>query len=154
MQKLILLLFTLSLSINANSQSYTGKQKDIQQILKNIDAFSQAYMNGEAETIANAYTTDGKIFPNRTDIISGTEDLKKYWTTSEGYKVLHHKITPVEINIVKKTAYDFGYYEGKTQRPDGSVSAWKGKYVIVWKKVGKEWKIYLDAWNSLPEVKD
>ena len=154
LKKITLFLFALSLSISANSQSYTGKQKDIQQILKNIDAFSQAYMNGDAETIANAYTTDGKIFPNRTDIISGTNDLKKYWTLSEGVKVLHHKITPLEINVVKKTAYDYGYYEGETQRPDGSTVKWKGKYVIVWKKLGKEWKIYLDAWNSLPEVKE
>ena len=154
LKKLSLSLFALAFSLNANSQSYTGKQKDIQQILTNIDAFSQAYMNSDAETIANAYTTDGKIFPNRMDIIAGTEDLKKYWTVSDEVKVLHHKITPLEIKIVKKTAYDYGYYEGKTQRADGSVSAWKGKYVIVWKKVGKEWKIYLDAWNSLPEVKE
>jgi ketosteroid isomerase-like protein len=154
LKKIALLIFALILSLNANSQSYTGKQKDIQQILKNIEAFSQAYMNGEAETIANAYTTDGKIFPNRREIIEGTKDLQGYWTLPENIKVLHHKITPLEINIVKKTAYDYGYYEGKTQLADGSVSEWKGKYVIVWKKVGKEWKIYLDAWNSLPEVRN
>ncbi|MGK0364555.1 MAG: ketosteroid isomerase-like protein [Saprospiraceae bacterium] len=154
LKTITLFIFAVALSINANSQTYTGKQKDIQQILKNIDAFSQAYMNGEAETMANAYTSDGKIFPGRADIIGGTKDLKSFWTLSEGVKVLYHKIRPVEINIVKRTAYDFGYYEGKTQRADGSTSSFKGKYVIVWKKVEKDWKIYLDIWNGMPEEKE
>ena len=153
LKRITVLILALTLSINANSQTYIGKQKDIQQILKNIDAFSQAYMNGEATTMANAYTTDGKIFPNNTDIIGGTKDLEGYWTLPDGMKILHHKITPLEINIVKKTAYDHGYYEGETQRADGSTVKWKGKYVIVWKKVGKEWKMYLDIWNSMPSPK-
>ena len=42
-----------------------------------------------------------------------------------------------------------GYYEGKTQRKDGSEISWKGKYVIVWKKEKGDWKIHLDAWNRV-----
>jgi len=55
----------------------------------------------------------------------------------------------MEITIIKKTAYDYGYYEGETIMKDGSSSKWKGKYMIIWKKVGKDWKIYLDIWNSI-----
>ena len=141
----ILFLYITSLS----AQSYKGKQKDINTILKNIEEFSKNYMDGNAEAIANAYTKDGKIFPNNLDILSGTNDLKKYWTMPDGLKVKYHKITPVEIEVIKKTAYDYGYYEGETILKDGSSSKWKGKYMIVWKKVGKEWKIYLDIWNSI-----
>jgi len=148
LKSILIPFFVLILSSNLSAQTYIGKEKDIQQILKNIANFSQFYMNGEHQKLADCYTTDGKIFPNNRDIMEGTKTLDQYWTVPEDVKVLHHKVTPSEIRIVKKTAYDYGYYEGKTQAPDGTVSSWGGKYVIVWKKVGKEWKIYLDIWNN------
>ena len=64
-----------------------------------------------------------------------------------------HKITPKEIKVVGNEAYDYGYYEGTTLRANGSESNWKGKYVIIWKKVAGEWKIYLDIWNRIPPSK-
>lgn len=130
-------------------QKYEGKEKDIQKILKNVAAFSQHYMNGDNEKIAACYTEDGKIFPGGSDIIEGREKLDKWWETPEDVKILKHKITPVEIKIIKKTAYDYGYYEGETLQANGEKSSWKGKYVIIWKKVGKDWKIYLDIWNRI-----
>ena len=30
----------------------------------------------------------------------------------------------------------YGYYKGKTEQKDGEISSWKGKYLVVWKKVG------------------
>ena len=149
--KIIYVTLIISLfSISLQAQNYTGNDKDIASILANIKAFSQHVMNGDAEKIAAAYTEDGKIFPNNRDILEGTDALKKYWAPSKTHKTIHHKVTPEEIKIIGDEAYDFGYYEGKTKRPDGTISSWKGKYVIVWKKVEGEWKIYLDIWNSIP----
>ena len=149
--KLIFILATLCSVSQITAQTYTGKEKDIQQILKNIESFSKFYMAGDVESLVNCYTNDGKIFPNNLKILEGKSDLEKYWTLPEGVKVLHHKVTPTEIKIIKKEAYDYGYYEGATQNEKGEKSTWQGKYVIVWKKVGKDWKIYLDIWNSVPK---
>ncbi|WP_179345495.1 YybH family protein [Winogradskyella ursingii] len=124
---------------------------DLDVINKNISAFSKAYMNGDIEALVNMYTKDGKIFPNNRDIISGQTDLKSYWNIPEGAKILHHKITPIEIKIENDIAYDYGYYEGKTQYKDKKESSWKGKYIIIWKNINGEWKIYLDIWNSLSQ---
>ena len=144
------LLFLLSaISTIGYSQIYNGKQKEIDKILANIEAFSEFYMNGNVKGIVNSYTIDGAIFPNNRDILKGRKEILKYWTIPEGIKILHHKITPEEITVKEKIAYDYGYYEGETQRADGTTVKWKGKYVIVWKKVNKEWKIYLDIWNQL-----
>ena len=105
-------------------------------ILKNIAAFSQHVMNGDAKAIAAAYTDNGKIFPNDRDIMEGTDALIKYWTPHPKYQTTHHKITPSEIKILGNEAYDYGYYEGKTlNKESGEASSWRGKYVIVWKKI-------------------
>ncbi|MEM9259060.1 MAG: nuclear transport factor 2 family protein [Bacteroidota bacterium] len=144
-----LLLALAITSDGLSAQTYSGKTKEINKILANIKSFSQYYMNGETDKLVACYTEDGKILPVGRDIMEGTATLRQYWDLPEGIKVLYHKVTPTEIRVVKDVAYDYGYYEGTTQGRDGSKSDFSGKYVIVWKKVNKEWKIYLDMWSKV-----
>lgn len=127
----------------------TKTKSDLDVIYKNISVFSKAYMDGNINDLVNMYTEDGKIFPNNRKIMAGKIDLLSYWTIPEGIKILHHKVTPTEIHIENNTAYDYGYYEGKTLTKDKKEVSWQGKYIIVWKKVDGEWKIYLDIWNNV-----
>ncbi|BAO74705.1 YybH family protein [Winogradskyella sp. PG-2] len=104
---------------------------DLDAIKNNIKAFSKAYMNSDVEALANMYTNDGKIFPNNRQIMSGKTDLKNYWTVPKGVKILHHKVTPSEIYIEHNTAYDYGYYEGKTFTKEKKEVSWQGQDIIV-----------------------
>ena len=140
-------------SMNVSAQNYQGKKKDIDRILKNTESFSQYYMKGEYKKMADSYTVDGKIFPTNSNIIEGKIAIEKKWILPEGIKILHHKVSPKEINVIKKYAYDYGIYEGKTLKSNGEIVSWKGKYVIVWKKEKGDWKIYLDIWNRI-KIKD
>ncbi|MBR9923052.1 MAG: DUF4440 domain-containing protein [Bacteroidetes bacterium] len=148
------LLVTLCFLFPANTlsaQQFTGMRDDIDEILEAIEDFSRFYVMADYESLANSYTTDGKIFPNNVDIIEGREAIKKRWELPKGVRVTRHEINPLEINIVEDTAYDYGYYEGTTLNADGSEVSWKGKYVIVWKKTDEGWKIYLDIWNRIAD---
>ncbi len=147
--KLIFILPCLFLFSNIQAQNYIGKKKDINKILKNIEQFSAFYVAGDIESLVDSYTLDGKIFPSRTKIIEGKEKLLEFWTPRNGNKTIRHKVTPSELKIVKKTAYDYGYYEGTSQNAKGEKFEFSGKYVIVWKKIKGEWKIYLDIWNRI-----
>ena len=126
--------------------SLFGQAAGEQEIRKNIDAFSAAIVNRDLDFITNAYTTDASIFPNHYDIIKGHAAIAAYWMPREGDTTTFHIIYPVEISIVDDTAYDHGYYEirGVSQGKSYKV---RGKYVIVWKKVEDDWKMYLDIWN-------
>ncbi len=137
------------LSFALSAQTYTGNKADIDQILTNVKAFSNSVMQSDVQSIGLAYTSDAKIFPNNKDIIKGREAIIRYWTMPEGVKINYHKITPEEIKILGDEAYDYGYYEGTTLKADGSEVNWKGKYVIVWKKIDDQWQIYLDIWNAI-----
>ena len=149
--KSTLLLLFLSLSINA--QEYSGKGKDINIILNNINEFSNSYITADYERLTTFYSEDAKIFPDGSEIIIGHDAIMEKWTISKGSKILSHKITPREIKIVDDFAYDYGYYEGSSSNKDGEVSFWKGKYVIVWIKIDDNWKIYLDIWNRINDKK-
>jgi ketosteroid isomerase-like protein len=124
---------------------------DLAIIEENTAAFSKAYVNADYESLANFYTTDAKIFPNNTPIITGRDGIKKQWILPQGVKTIHHKVTPSEINIENNYAYDYGIYEGKTMTKEEKEVSWKGKYVIVWKKINNDWKIYLDIWNRIAD---
>jgi ketosteroid isomerase-like protein len=149
--KTFALISFLILSSTIAAQNYSGTQEDIEKILSHIEDFSSSVMKSEYESIAMAYTEDAKIFPNNREIIQGRDAIRTYWTLPEEVRITYHKITPAEIKILGEEAYDYGYYEGTTQRADGSESSWKGKYVIVWKKIDQEWKMYLDIWNRISE---
>lgn len=150
MKKIIFTLLFVTFSMQYGiGQTYSGNQQDIDQILKNIKDFSSYVNTSNYAMIGSSYTKDAKIFPQRGDIIAGVEGIQKYWVLPEGVKINNHKITPVEITVVGDTAYDHGYYEGTTLKANGEKSSWKGKYVIVWKRVGATWKMYLDIWNSI-----
>lgn len=123
-------------------------------IVKAAHAFSKAVMEGNIDGIMAGYTQDAKIFPNNLDILAG-EDLKNYWTPRDnGYQTIHHKTIPQEVKLFGDYAHDYGHYEGKTQKPDGTINEWRGKYVVIWKKEEGTWKMYLDIWNAIrPEPK-
>lgn len=144
----IILALALFNQVQAQTQVLNGNKKDIGIILKNTADFSKYVMSSNYEMIAASYTDDAKIFPNNMKILEG-KDIIKYWTLPEGISTSYHKITQSEITITKDTAYDYGYYEGKTKNSKGEEKTWGGKYVIVWKKINGDWKMYLDIWNNI-----
>lgn len=147
--KSLTVILSLLICSTSFSQQFIGKQKDIDQILKQSSAFSAAYMAGDYDAMVAIYTTDGKIMPNGTPIIEGHENIRARWVLPEGDQVAQHKSTPVEIRITGNTAYDFGYYEGETVKSNGERQTWKGKYVIIWRKEENTWRMYVDIWNRV-----
>ncbi|WP_271768100.1 YybH family protein [Aquimarina algiphila] len=142
------IILALTIFSQVQAQTLKGNKEDINQIIENTKAFSRYVMASDYKMIASSYTEDAKIFPNNTIILEG-EDIIKYWTLPKGISTSFHKITQTEITVVEDTAYDYGYYEGKTKQKDGQISSWQGKYVIVWKKVKGNWKMHLDIWNNI-----
>ena len=149
MKKVVLLICTLALCLSTAAQTYTGDQQDVDEILRQVDAWSEYYVNGEVRKLAGLYTEDGKIMPNNADIITGRDAIAERFQLKDAVVAIHHKVTPEEIVIENETAYDHGYYEGATKDETGLESPFRGKYVIVWKKVDGTWLIYLDIWNRI-----
>lgn len=140
------ILFISNLSL---AQEYIGNKKNIDQILKNAENFSKYVVDANYKMIGESYTADAKIFPNNMNILTGKDSILAYWKLPDGIHTVHHKLMPVEIKIIGDEAYDYGYYEGTTQKADGSESSWKGKYVVIWRKEDGDWKMYLDIWNAV-----
>lgn len=134
------------------AQQYIGDSLEISKISTVSKAFSAAYMREDIETLTKYYTEHAKIMPPNAPIIEGHVAIQNRWFLPEGIDILLHEAIPEEIRIVGNYAYDYGIYRGKTKNLNGKEVSWRGKYLIVWEKTEDNWKIYLDIWNSLPEI--
>ncbi|WP_109851754.1 DUF4440 domain-containing protein [Aquimarina sp. AU58] len=130
-------------------QENTEQLFDEELIRAEAKAFSDAYLRQDYEAIAKIYTDNAKIFPTNAPIIKGYDAIKKRWAESSGYTPIEHEIIPEEIIILGDTAHDYGIYKGKNKNDDGTEITYQGKYVVIWKKVDDQWKMYLDIWNRI-----
>ena len=141
----------LFLLISGASISVFGQTEE-EQIKAQAKKFSSYLMSGERAKVVQMYTSDAKIFPNKREILEGV-DLARYWNppnASSNWKTTFHQLTPVEIKVWGNEAYDYGYYQGTSSNGTQS-SNWKGKYVVIWRKEGGEWKMFLDIWNEIED---
>lgn len=113
--------------------------------------FSDAYVRGDAAAMAELYTADAVIFPERSEAITGREAIRRYWTLPAGRRISRHVITPSQIKVEGRYAYDHGTFEIAGTRDGKSWGPSRGKYVVVWRREGGSWLIHLDIWNSGPE---
>jgi hypothetical protein len=111
-------------------------------------------MHGDYETMAMAYTEDGKIFPDNSAVIAGREAIKKRWILPEGSSILHHEIRPEEINIIEDTAYDYGIIRARPGQNRGSWSISKGNMWLSGKRLKTSGKCTWTYGTGLPNNTD
>ena len=128
---------------------FSGNREALNSILTLTKQFSKTYVAGDHEALSMMYTMDGKIMPGGPRIIEGRSDIAAYWKLPDGISLKRHEVQPEKIQIYENHATDYGYYSGTTQRSDGDLVDWQGKYVIIWKKVDDQWLIDVDIWNPV-----
>jgi uncharacterized protein (TIGR02246 family) len=110
--------------------------------------FSAAYVRGDAAAMADLYTADAVIFPERSEWIAGREAIRRYWTLSPGRRITRHVVTPNRIIVDGEHAYDYGSFEIAGERDGIAWGPSRGKYVVVWRRDKGIWRMHLDIWNS------
>jgi ketosteroid isomerase-like protein len=128
-----------------SAQSGPPDSVKIQQLARQ---FSAAFMRGDAAAMADLYTSDGVIFPEQSERITGREGIQRYFTLPRGRRITHHLLTPSRIVVDGEHAYDYGTYEIGGERDGTAWGPVRGKYVVVWRRYRDTWRMQLDIWNS------
>jgi uncharacterized protein (TIGR02246 family) len=145
---LTVLLASLGAAVPLCAQTAAADSAAIHELARR---FSAAYVRGDAAAMAKLYTSDGAIFPERSDRISGQEAIARYWAPRPGSRITRHVLTPARIVIDGDHAYDYGTYEIAGERDGTAWGPSRGKYVVVWRRESEGWRMHLDIWNSGPE---
>lgn len=105
----------------------------------------QAALNaGDLDALVAMYTADTRLLPPNGEMGQGAEAVA---TSFSGMidAGLQGELPTIEAMAAGDLGHRIGTYKLKTE--DGTVVD-EGKYIEVWRKVGGEWKIAADIWNS------
>lgn len=136
---------------SAHDLDGSGTEPDPAEVARITEAarrFSAAYVAGDVETMVSLYTPDAVIFPGSSEALTGHDAIRRYWALPPGQRVTLHRSTPTEIRIDGDHAYDHGVYEVSGERGGTAWGPSHGKYVIVWRRTPRGWRMHLDMWNS------
>jgi len=114
-------------------------------------SWNDAWAAGDASVIGNQYAEDALVLPPNGDPIEGRQAIQDYWAAAI-VAAPNSSITSVESGSNGDLAFERGTYvvEGANGEHYDH-----GKYLVVWKLVNDNWKIYRDMWNtSMPAPED
>jgi uncharacterized protein (TIGR02246 family) len=126
----------------ANQGTSTAVQAAIAAVNEN---FMAAFNRRDAAGLADFYTENGQLLPTGSDFVTGRAAIQAFWQASmdRGRKTVRLEI--VEAEGHGDTAIEIGKYTLSWEA--GNVID-RGKYVVIWKQEGGQWKLHRDIWNS------
>ena len=135
---------TLSEAAVGNSSS-----ADEEAIRGQVARWLQLIKSKDAAAIAQMYTEDGAFMPSNATISKGRSAIQQSWAAMVNTSGFELTFAPEQILVSSSgdMALDRGIYH-LTVAPDGTKHNDTGKYVVVWRKVGGEWKAAADIINS------
>jgi uncharacterized protein (TIGR02246 family) len=109
------------------------------------DGFESTYANGDAAGMAALYTENGILLPPGSEPIIGQQAIRNFWQAVMNMGVKTAKLETVDVEQHDDTAIERG--KAILGSADGKVLD-QCKYMVIWKRVNGQWKLYQDIWNS------
>lgn len=118
--------------------------QDSPELLANAEAWEQSLNSGDIDSIAALYAEDARLLPPNAEMAQGLDAVRAAFG-----EMIDAGLTGSLDTTEAMVAGDLGYRVGtySLQAPDGSLVD-RGKYIEVWRKIGGDWKISADIWNS------
>jgi uncharacterized protein (TIGR02246 family) len=122
---------------------------DEQAIRGHVDQWLQLIKAKDAAGIAKLYTEDGAVMPPNGPIGKGRTAIQQTWASMMRTPGFGLTFVPEQIIVSSSgdMALDRGTYR-LAVAPNGTAQTDIGKYVVVWRKIGNEWKAAADIFNS------
>jgi uncharacterized protein (TIGR02246 family) len=132
-----------------NSAAAVDTGADVQAIRGHVDQWLQLVKAKDAAGIAELYTEDGAVMPPNAPIGKGRAAIQQTWASMMRTPGFGLTFVPEQIIVSSSgdMALDRGTYR-LAVAPDGTAQTDTGKYVVVWRKIGGEWKAAADIFNS------
>jgi ketosteroid isomerase-like protein len=108
-----------------------------------------AFKQRDFAAIEALYASNGLLLPSNSPPIEGPEAIVEVWKSWGDLPNVEFTFGAdrIEVSSSGDLAYDYGWYAFAFDTDDGRVTD-KGKYVVVWKKVGGAWKVAADIFNT------
>jgi uncharacterized protein (TIGR02246 family) len=106
----------------------------------------ELFNKGDFSGIASLYSADATAFPPGSAMVHGRAAIEAMWK-GMAEQVTDPKLTTVDVKPLGfSAAREIGTFVLKTK--GSAPQEVTGKYVVVWEKVGDDWKLATDIWND------
>jgi ketosteroid isomerase-like protein len=113
--------------------------------------FSVAAAKGDGAGLAALYAADGQVMPAGSEPIRGKAAIQKFWQGALDSGIAGVGLKTLEVFAHGATATEVGQYE--LQDKAGKVLD-HGKYIVVWRHEGGQWKLLRDMFSTnVPSTK-
>ena len=114
----------------------------------NAKVLMEAFNKGDASGVAALYAMDAQLLPPNDKLAEGRANIQTFWAgaASSGLKML--SLTTSDVMATGVYAIETGKYVTTFPAPGGGTATDEGKFVVVWRREGRGWKIVRDIWNS------
>lgn len=109
------------------------------------EAFVAAFQAGDAAGLAALYTPTGQLLPPNVDTMAGQAAIQAFWQGAMDMGIRSAQLEIAEVEGHGDTAIEVSNYTLCGE--DGQVLD-QGKYIVVWKRDGGQWKLHRDIFNS------
>ena len=109
------------------------------------DQFTKAFNAGDIAAVATHYTEDATVLPPGAEMVIGRNAILTFWKSAAD-QIGDIKLTAVDVKpLGSNAAREIGTFSLRTKAAQSQQVT--GKYVVVWEKVGGDWKLATDIWN-------
>ena len=109
------------------------------------DQFTKAFNAGDIAAVATHYTEDATVLPPGAEMVMGRNAILTFWKSAAD-QIGDIKLTAVDVKpLGSNAAREIGTFSLRTKGAQSQQVT--GKYVVVWEKVGGDWKLATDIWN-------
>ena len=132
-----------------NNGATVNAGADEQAIRGQVDRWLELVKAKDAAGIAALYAEDGAVMPPNAPIGKGRAAIQQTWASLMQTPGFALTFAPEQIVVSASgdMALDRGTYR-LALAPHGTAQSDTGKYVVVWRKIGDEWKAAADIFNS------
>ncbi len=124
----------------------TKKKEDIAEAIKTANkALMGDLKTGDAKAAAARYTKAAKLLPANAPVQKGQAAIRRFWQGVIDMGVRGGTLRTVDLEIHGTTVNELGAYTLKDI--DGNKLD-TGKYVVIWKKQGRAWKLHWDMFST------
>ncbi len=136
----------LLIAVAALAGSATGLPGTDEETLMALEReWTQRFAGGDVDWIVAAHAPEAQQFPPDAAPVVGQEAIRAAWqgmADAEGLSLVWEP-TKAFVSSSGDMAWDYG--AGKLTNPGGE--AQDVKYVVIWKRVDREWKVVMDMFS-------
>lgn len=107
--------------------------------------FAELAAKGDGTALAELYVKDAAVMPAGAEPVRGRSEIAKFWQGAFSSGVAGIELKTVEVYGQGATASEVGEY---TLKDKAGKTLDHGKFIVIWRRVGGEWKLLRDMFSS------